>query len=200
MINYLKINNTLNMKKLSLSIAIAILTLTTANAQDDTNISSEPTFGIKAGYSSTVLKVSVDGNSASEDISGFYFGFFGEFNMSEKIDLQPELNFASYSQDGESTGILLIPILVKYKANEKFGLLAGPQFDYLLNEEDSEGLKRIGLGIAIGASYDITENVIIDARYTFGLSDRLDGDLEGLEDFNVKAKFNYFQVGLGYRF
>lgn len=189
------------MKKIFLSIAVALIAFINVNAQDDSSMAtSEPKFGIKAGYSSTILSVSVDGTSASEDVSGFYIGAFGEFSLSEKINLQPELHFGNYSQDGESTGVLLVPVLFKYKANEKFGLLAGPQLDYLLNEEDSEGLKRLGLGIALGMSYDIDENVFIDARYAFGLSDRLDGDLEDFEDFNVKAKFNYFQIGLGYRF
>lgn len=93
-----------------------------------------------------------------------------------------------------------MPVLFKYKANEKFSLLAGPQFDFLLNEEDAEGLKQLGVVIALGAAFDITENVIIDARYSFGLSNRIDGDLQDLEGVDLKVNFNYFQVGLGYRF
>ena len=114
--------------------------------------------------------------------------------------IQPELNAGIYSEDGESTGILLVPILLKYNANEDFSILLGPQFDYFLNEEDSEGLKRLGFGLAVGAAYDIDENIVIDARYSFGLSDRIDDQLPGFEDFSVKAKFNYFQIGLGYKF
>ena len=186
------------MKNILSLLAVFLLTLISVNAQDDSDTSSEPKFGVKAGYSSTILRVSVEGTSASDDVSGFYIGAFGEFEISEKVNLQPELHYASYSQDQESTGILLVPILFKYKANNEFSLLLGPQLDYLLNEEDSEGLKRLGLGIALGLSYDITENVLLDARYAFGLSDRLDGDLEGFEGF--KTKFNYLQIGLGYRF
>ena len=89
--------------------------------------------------------------------------------------------------------------MLKYKANDEFSLLAGPHFDYLLNEDDREGLKPFGFGLAIGASFDITENVIIDARYSFGLSDRVD-DIEEFEGFDVTAKFNYLQIGLAYRF
>ncbi|MBC2846812.1 porin family protein [Winogradskyella flava] len=191
------------MKKILLSAAIAVLGFTQINAQNDDTISSssETTFGIKAGYSSVALKVSADGaGSATEDLTGFYFGGFAEINLSEKFALQPELVFGNYSEDGESSGVLLLPILAKYKANEEFSLLAGPQFDYLTNEEDSEGLKRLGLGFTIGAAYDITENVILDARYSFGLSDRFDSDIDEFEDFDIEARFSYFQIGLGYRF
>lgn len=93
---------------------------------------------------------------------------------------------------------LLLPILFKYKPVNELGLYAGPQFDYLLNEEDSELLKRLGLGIALGLSYDITKNVILDTRYTFGLLNRLEDN-----DFfreNINVVFNYFQIGLAYRF
>lgn len=188
------------MKKIVLFTVVTLLGITTSNAQEESNLSSEPQFGIKAGYSSAILKVSIDNTSATEDVSGFYIGAFGIFNMSEKIDVQPELHFATYRQDGESSAILLLPVLLKYNPNEKFGLLFGPQLDYIINDEDADGLKKLGLGLAIGASYDINENVMIDARYVLGLSNRIDGNLEGFEEYDLKAKFNYFQVGLGYRF
>lgn len=179
---------------------MVVLTIMGIAAQDNSSPKSEAKFGIKAGYSSTTLRVSFEGNSVSDNISGFYLGAFGEFYLSEKIDLQPELHYANYSQDGESSAVLLVPVLFKYKANEKFSLLAGPQLDYLLNEEDAEGLNQLGFGVALGAAFDITENVIIDARYSFGLSNRIGGDLAELEGMDITAKFNYFQVGLGYRF
>lgn len=188
------------MKKTILFAVLLSFVVGNLNAQDDNNTTNQPNFGMKGGYTSITLRVSADGNSASDDVSGFYIGTFAEFNLSDKLDFQPELTYASYSEDGESTGVIFLPLLAKYKANEQFSLLAGPQLDYLVNEEDSEGLNRIGLGIAIGAAYDITEQVFIDARYSFGLSNRLDGDLPGLEEFDIKTKFNYFQIGLGYRF
>ncbi|WP_369992855.1 outer membrane beta-barrel protein [Winogradskyella sp.] len=188
------------MKKIALSVIIAFVSVIAMNAQEETNTSQNQKFGLRAGYSSFIAKVKVDGASASGDASGFYIGTFAEFELSDKFNLQPEITFANYSEDGESSSVLLVPVLVEFKANNELGLYAGPQFDYLLNEEDSEGLKRLGVGLSIGASYDISEDVFIDTRYTFGLTDRLDGDVEEFEGFNVKAKINYFQVGLGYRF
>ena len=195
------------MKKLFLFVAFTFLAFNGINAQEDLNTTKETTFGVKAGYGSVALRVSVDGNSVTEDVSGFYIGAFVEFSISDKFGIQPELNYASYSDDGANSTILILPILAKYNANEQFSLFAGPQFDYLANEEDAQGLKRLGLGLALGAAYDITENFIIDVRYSFGLTDRIDDDFfefSGLDPqlagLDVETRFNYFQIGLGYRF
>lgn len=186
------------MKKYITSTLLFALFTCVITAQDDSDTTNSTTFGARGGYSSLTLKVSADGGgSASEDVSGFYLGVFADIELSEKIELHPEINFGSYSEDGESSGVLLVPVLFKYRANEEFSLLAGPQFDYLTNEEDAEGLKRLGFGFAIGASYDISDKVIIDARYSFGITDRIDGDLDG---FDVEARFHYLNIGLGYRF
>jgi opacity protein-like surface antigen len=184
------------MKKLLLVAAIAVFTMS-VNAQDDDKISSAK-FGAKAGFNSTSFRVSFDGTSASESASGFYLGVFGEFEVSEKLDIQPELQYVSVSEDGENSDFLLLPILAKFNVTNEFNILAGPQLDYLLDEEDG-GLNRLGVGLAAGMAYNIDENFVIDARYSFGLSNRT-GDIEELEGFDVKTTFSYIQVGLGYKF
>lgn len=186
------------MKKLVSLLAITLVLGVQLHAQEDSSNSSGAKFGIKAGYSSLSIRASYQGTSASENVSGFYAGGFAEFYLSETFNLQTELTYARYSEDGENSDVLLVPILLKYKPIEELGLLAGPQLDYLLNEEDAEFLKRLGFGMTLGLSYDITNNVIIDGRYTFGLSNRLE-DNPFLAD-DIKVVFNYFQVGLAYRF
>jgi opacity protein-like surface antigen len=188
------------MKKLYIISAILVFGILNASAQDEPINPTKFNFGLKAGYSSVILKIKVDDISVSDDLSGFYFGIFGELSLSENFGLQPELLYSTYSQNGESSGVLQLPVLMKYLPHERLAIVAGPQFDYLLDEEDSGGLNQFGAGIALGASFDITENLIIDARYSFGLTNRIDGDLEGLEGLDVKNYFNYFFIGLGYRF
>ncbi|MBR9845153.1 MAG: PorT family protein [Algicola sp.] len=188
------------MRKIYCISALLIFGLLKGYAQEEQTSSNDFNFGVKAGYSSVILKVKVDDISVSDDVSGFYFGVFGELSFSEKFGFQPEVIYSSYSQDGESSSVLQVPLLIKFIPAERFGIMAGPQFDYLLNKEDAEGLKQLAVGIALGASFDITENIIIETRYSFGLTDRLDSDLEGLEGFNVENRFNYFFVGLAYRF
>ena len=119
--------------------------------------------------------------------------------VSEKFDIQPELQYVSVSEDGENSGFLLIPVLAKYNATEDLSILAGPQFDYLLDDEDG-GLNRLGFGLAAGLAYSIDKNFVIDARYSLGLSNRTTDGIEELEGFDFKTTFNYVQIGLGYKF
>jgi len=178
------------MKNYFVIALLAILTVTTVNAQ-------EPSFGLKAGFNSLSIRVSAEGVSASESASGFYLGAFGDFEVSEKFNIQPELQFISISEDGENSSFIALPIMAKYKASEKFNILVGPQLDLLLDEE-AEGIKKFGIGLGAGLAYDITEKFILDARYVLGLSNRLDdSDLGGVD---IDTKFNYLQFGLGYRF
>ena len=177
------------MKKLVFA-ALAVFAISNLNAQDSR-------YGIKAGFNSLSLKASAEGISASDSASGFYVGTFAEFGVSETFAIQPELQYVSVSQDGENSGLLVLPVMAKYKPTTALGILAGPQLDYLL-DEDSEGINKLGLSLAAGLSYDITEKFIIDARYSLGLSNRL----EDAEDYgtDISLKFNMIQVGLGYRF
>lgn len=154
-------------------------------------------FGFKAGYSSLSARVIANDFSVSNNGNGFYIGAFGEFFIQDQFYFQPELLYANFSEDGQSSDVLILPLLFKYKPAKKIGLLFGPQFDFLLNEEDTRDLKILGIGVALGAAYEITDNIILDTKYSFGVNNRL----KNSSDFNnVKAKISYFQIGLGYRF
>lgn len=171
------------MKKLLL-IAMMAFGLT-VNAQ-------ETSFGITGGFSNMTQKVSVNGVSASVGASGFYVGLFADIKISEKFNIQPELAYNATFKDDESTNVITMPILAKYYVAEKFSLLAGPMLD-LIVDETGEEFNSFGLGLAAGAGYDFTDNLFATARYSFGLTNRVDSDI-------VSTKMDYFQVGLGYRF
>lgn len=188
------------MKKINLLCLVLGLWVFNLNAQDDDSTTKKATFGAKAGYSTVILKVKVDGESDSEDISGFYLGAFANFYLTEKLDLQLELLYSVYSEDGENTGVLQLPILLKYNVDERFAVLFGPQIDFLADEDDSAGLKRVGIGLGAGITFDITDKLFLDGRYSFGINDRLSASIPGFEEFDVKTYFNYLHIGLGYRF
>ena len=184
------------MKKLLLSI-LSVVAFTTSNAQDENTSSNSSQFGVKAGFNSLSIRASAQGASASESASGFYFGVFGEFELSDKVDLVPEIDYITVSESGESTSFLGIPVLARYNATDELGILAGPQVDISL-DSDAEGIKKVGVGLMFGLYYDITDQLFIDGRYGLGLSNRLeDNNIDGV---TVNVKFNYLQFGLGYRF
>ena len=176
------------MKKLFFTIALVSFCFM-VNAQ-------EYKFGITAGYQSSSFEISGGGVDLSTDASGFFLGFFSQFSVSENLSIQPELHYSSVSDDGESVGDLIIPVMLKFHVSEKFNLMDGPQFDYL-TEDDTEGIKKFGMGLGLGLGYDISENISIGARYSLGF-DRLDD--EGVDLDGASIKINVLQLGLSYSF
>ena len=174
------------MKKVLFTAVVVLLGLGNVSAQSSN-------FGITAGFHSLSLKMDYLSMTESESGQGFFVGVTSDFSLSDKFSLQPQLQFATSSQDGDSLEQLILPIMLKYHVTEKFNLQAGPQLDYLL--DDSDDLNAIGFGLGFGAGFDFSEKIFISTRYALGLSNRSE------EAFSeISLKFNTFQIGLGYRF
>lgn len=156
----------------------AVFALTFANAQDKKSGSSdEMKFGVKGGVD--LLSVSGGGGSAT----GFFAGGFVEFGLTDKITLQPGLNYHTATTDGVKFSFLSIPVLAKYNVAEKINILAGPTLYYSLESADTD---KTRFNLDLGGSYDITENFFVEPRYSIGLT----GD----------AKVNHLLLGVGYKF
>ncbi|WP_282136056.1 porin family protein [Seonamhaeicola maritimus] len=188
------------MRKIIFTTLVAFIAFINTNAQ-------ETKFGAKVGYNSFIAKATVSGSSASSSASGVYAGFFADITALEKFHIQPELQIAIGFQDGETGEMLVVPIMGKYYVAENFNLQAGPQFDYIL--EESEGVKKLGFGLAAGAGYGINDNFNIELRYSFGLNNRFDDDVFVFAEdpidpvfsgLDIKTKFNFFQIGIEYKF
>ncbi|MFV9550763.1 porin family protein [Algibacter sp. PT7-4] len=186
------------MKKKSILAILFVTVVMSLHAQDTK-------FGVTAGYNSLIASVKFDGISASDNVSGFYVGVFADIKTSEKIHIQPEVQYVNSRQDGESGNSLVIPLMGKFNVSEQFSLLLGPQLDFIL--EESDGIKKTGIGLSAGMSYDITDKIFASTRYSLGLNNRLDDDAfvfpdedPGIDSGDIKTKFNFFQIGLGFRF
>lgn len=171
-------------------------------------------FGVVGGFHNLFVKVNVnvdvtfpDGDNVNESVSdsdgaaGIYIGGFGEFGLSESINLYTEVQFAFASSDGSTESQIMIPILAKYNINEKFSIVGGPQLDFMLT--DSDFINTFGIGIAIGLGYNLGERFILSGRYSFGLNNRIK-NLEtniDLDNFSAgySVKYSYLQIGVAYR-
>jgi len=168
-------------------IAILFFTISIANAQ---------VFGAKAGYNSTTLKLDAPDNMSTDDtFSGFYIGIFTEFALSDMLDIQPELQYFNISEDGESSGFLALPIMFKYRPAQGLFIQAGAQLSYLL-EESMDDFTNVGVDLAFGLGYDITEKFFLDAKYSLNVNNRYTGEFSDL----LTLKYNGIQVGVGYKF
>jgi opacity protein-like surface antigen len=174
------------MKKVILTAIIALSSFCYVNAQ-------KANFGVTAGFHNFTVKNNGQGITASTSASGFFVGVTGDFQVSDDFNIQPELHFVSTSKNGESVEQIVMPIMGKYYITGQFNLQAGPQIDLVISESD--GLNTLGIGLGFGAGYDFSDKLFATARYSFGLSNRVEDAPSG-----VSLKFDTFQIGVGYKF
>ena len=123
---------------------------------------------------------------------GFVGGLEGEYQASDIFSLSLGVN---YSQEGfkmknSDNKIKLDYINVPILANVYLtkGLVDGNTTSS--SKKDYDGIKSVALSIPVGLSYEIS-NVVLDARYNWGVTKAFDG---------LDSKNSVFQVTIGYKF
>lgn len=176
------------MKKLMLVAVLAMFAFN-ANAQD---------FGVTVSYAN--ISFDEDGSGIDENGSGATISVFAEFEISEQFSVQPELAYTFSSVDiptDPTYNLFNINALAKYEVFDNFSILAGPQLGFAsgdipdaLDDAFGDDFSSLNFQLALGLSYDITENILVQARYAFQLGEHVD-DLGAV---------NAFTIGAGYRF
>jgi opacity protein-like surface antigen len=189
------------MKKLLFIAVIAILSSLNVSAQETPSSTKETSYGVTAGFHITDINFSMDGPDLTVvDDLGFFIGLFAEFPLSEKFSIQPEFHYSIVSDESFAVSPtfqnLILPVFLKYYITEKFNVMSGLQFDYVMHK-NFENYSSFGLGLGIGLGIDIIDSILISSRYSFGITDRK--EFSSLL-FDISAKTNVFQIGLGFRF
>lgn len=184
------------MKKLILVGALALCGA--VNAQ---------TFGVKAG-------VNVSNISEAEDTKakvGFNAGVFMNAPIAANFSIQPEVLYNSKGAKLDDSNFdikvnldyISVPVMFQYNATPKFYLEAGPEFSFLISgkvkaegesEDVKDTFKGFDLGIGLGAGFNITSNLGVNARYVAGVTDIID-----VNEADA-SKNGVFQLGLYYKF
>ena len=192
------------MKKIFFIAILAIFGLSNVRAQ---GISFGATGGLFLGSADAeIAGLSIPSLSSDLDVldgGGFYLGLLADVEVIGDFHVQPELLYANIG--GESA--IFIPIMAEYYVAEKFNLQAGPQLDFVLDVPSlvKDYVNTFGFSMAVGAGFDITEKISVQAKYSYGLNDRLDDKLTDLLDglggiFTPSLKINVFQAGVVYKF
>jgi len=200
------------MKKLIGAALFCFLGLTHVNAQ----VAFNP--GIKAGANFSHFTQTSDPNERYYTKTDFYVGFYGALKLSKVYTMQPELLYTRQGSgreyidqnnvihDSKITIAYLSFALANKFTFSKFNIHMGPTFDIRINDVNKElgdqyndpdynyyGDYSNGIDLAffIGAGFDITKNLGIEARIKKGIvpvNDAWDSE-------NV-----VFQTGLTYTF
>ncbi len=145
--------------------------------------------GVRAGADFATAKADFDGIKISDNETGFYLGLFTEIQASESLIIRPEINYVAISDLDQ----IQIPVLAQFALADKLNTLVGPSFGFLLDTE--EGEKSFNFGAALGLTFDISENFLVEGRYNLGLSNLVEDN-----EFDASLKLHGFQVGVGYKF
>lgn len=161
---------------------------------------------------------SIKGNGISSKFSpGVQAGGFAEYNINKHLAIQPELlytwsvykkgsDFMTYynnsGRDAAGNDIKLayisVPLLVRYNLNKVVSILAGPEYSYLifddedLIKEGKQAFKNSEVSANVGVQVNL-EKVGFYARFNKGLN-----DINDVDD-RYTWKSNHVQVGIAVR-
>lgn len=169
-----------------------------------------------AGFSNLHLKGE---NSNQGRITG-YGGIAVKIDLPNQLYFQPELLYSirgyrfppSYFNTGGrmSFGYITVPLLAGYRLSKNFSIVAGPELGYLVHVRshfDGTGYnvsqnyrRKWNVDADAGAACNITKELRLEARFSFGVTALLRGvltDENGNEIGTVKDGFHrVLQVGL----
>lgn len=161
---------------------------------------------------------SLEGNGINDKYSaGFQVGGFVEYNITKHWAIQPELlySFSQYKKGSDfmiyynnygrstanekiNTASISVPLMVRFNLNKTISLLAGPQYSYLIYDDenllknDRQAFKNGEFSANVGAQVNVG-SVGFYARYNKGLS-----NINDIDD-RYEWKSNHIQVGIAVR-
>jgi len=150
-------------------------------------------YGIRVGYNISNLDFEPAPTFKNQHRNGFAIGVFGEYDLSAAIVLAPELQFSAEGAKERELRVDYIqaPILVKYRISNKIAIGAGPLVGVKVHEFE-DGYNNFAFSAAGAIEFMITDEIFIDARYHYGLTNILNENPIGLEATNTNI-----QIGVG---
>lgn len=188
------------MKKILSIIATTFMAISVSAQSEAGSLSWKPNVGIT--YST------VTGNSDEDSSGGIALtaGVEAMYMINEKFGAALGVNYTGYSTKDDEDDLTLtnyyfhIPVTVNYyvaqglalKAGVAFNVLASAKLSYDGGSEDvKDDCKSSFIAIPVGASYELSNGLVFDLRYNFGVGDiskYSDGSLNSLM-FTVGYKF-----------
>lgn len=156
-------------------------------------LSQDVRYGVRASLNVSNLDFDPDANFENKHRNGFAFAGFVDYGFTEDLSLRTELQWSAEGGKEESirANYLQLPILLKLATSDRLSFMAGPQIA-LKTWKNSDGFSTLAFSGVIGAEYMITDELFIDARFAYGLSNILDD-----EETDLEAKNHVMQFGFG---
>lgn len=142
--------------------------------------------------------------------AGAVGGVFWQIPLSKRLSFQQEYLFSQMGGAVKSTGTtyqmryLSLPVLLQYKLIPKLALVAGPQFDLLLQAKQrvkgatttiTHDTEERSIGATAGLEFYFTHRLSLDARYMQGMNHIGIGQRSSVQEF----KHQMVQVAVAVR-
>ncbi|WP_291119219.1 porin family protein [Flavobacterium sp. UBA6135] len=181
------------------SILFFLLVATTGFAQKDFYV------GLKAGGN---LSGFTTNDFLNTDVFGLQVGAIGVINFNRNFAAQVEVVFNqkggifeipfSDSNPEVKLNYLSIPLMGKTYLSNNVTFELGPEIGFLLskstntigNFEDLDKIKSLDLGASAGFSFQFYSGLVIQTRYTYGLSKLVDGS--DYKNSTINLSVGYF--------
>jgi len=154
-------------------------------------------YGVRAGVNVSNLNFEPEVPAGVRNMhrNGFAIGFFAEYELSSSLSIAPELQFSAEGAKEENLRLdyIQMPVFFKYKISNKLAIGLGPQAS-LKSHDYEDGMQNLSFSGLGGLEYMISDEIFIDARYTYGFTNIFD------DEVNLDATTENFQIGLGVKF
>ncbi len=150
---------------------------------------------VHVGIKTDLTFSSISGNGMSCSLqTGYQAGGFAELSLNRKWSLQPELLFSQktikraddfgvyYVNTASSSArqmlklsYISLPLLVSYKINNFFTVSAGPQYSYLVYDDENllkgggDAFKKNDVALVAGLQLNLSPSFRVYTRYNHGL-------------------------------
>lgn len=192
-----------------LLLSICFVLFQTLNAQQ-----TEKRFGFRAGVNLSNMDFSKGVPPTPTQTNwhtGINLGFLMSVPIINRLYFQPEYLYVQTggkvknSDSSYKFNYLSLPLLVRLQLHDKFSVMAGPQFDILINAKRSVGgtsenithdTEERSINVVGGLEYHFLSSFSFTARYIRGFNHIGLGQRSNLQEF----KYQMLQVGVCARF
>lgn len=207
------------MKKLFFFLLLLFLFIPLSFSQEeDINTNNNVRFGIRAGINYSRLNFSLasipmENPPETSWQVGAVGGFYMVVPLYKNLYIQPEYLYSRAGGKAEVDYIeydlsyLSLPVYLRWELTNRFSLIAGPQFDILINSHIEEGnsnsaeithfTEARSIGYSGGAEIGISNSLGISLRYFHGAHDIW---IPVSENERQEFKHQRFQLSLFYLF
>lgn len=149
-------------------------------------------YGVRGGVNISNLDFDPDATFTNQHRNGFAFGGFVDYGVSDNFSVLVEIQYSAEGAKADElrADYIQLPILARFALGDKFTFGVGPMASLKTwkNQDAFSTFTFSGVG---GIEYMINDELFIDARVHYGLSNILDEDLDGIEAQNTTFQFGF---------